>query len=45
MEYKKIRTIKANDDMIQGKKYGIAIESFCAKPDFQIQLILKKLND
>tara|TARA_R100001510_G_C7646796_1_gene204111 strand:+ start:644 stop:781 length:138 start_codon:yes stop_codon:yes gene_type:complete len=45
MQYKSIRTIKVNDDSIQGRKSGIAVESYYAKPDFLIQIILKTKND
>ncbi len=45
MVYNKNRTLKINENIVQGREKGIAVESFCSRPSFLIQIFLKEDNE
>jgi len=45
MVYKQNRTLRIDENAVQGRENGIAIESFCSRPSFLIQIFLKEDNE
>jgi len=45
MRYKENRTLRIDENAVQGRENGIAIESFCSRPSFLIQIFLKEDNE
>jgi len=39
------KTLKIDENIIQGRRHGIAVESYCRKPSPLIQIFLKESND